>query len=164
MDEINYGQVATIIGRYYVMDRDKRWERVQLAYDALVDGTGEKSTNLLDTVESRYSQNETDEFFKPIINSNVDGRIKDSDVLLCFNYRSDRMREISQALGIAPLPFEGTVRSNLDITTMTRYKDGFPFNNLFPPQTMDNCLAEVLANHKIPQCHIAETEKYGIFE
>lgn len=105
MDSISYGKIATITGRYYAMDRDKRWERVKLAYDALCGGVGEATTDYAATIQARYEQGENDEFLKPII-ACPEGIIKDGDALLCFNFRSDRMREISQALGIAPLPFE----------------------------------------------------------
>lgn len=100
-------------------------------------------------------------FLKPII-GDKNGLIDDNDTLVCFNYRSDRMREISQALGIAPLPFETEkVPTGLHITTMTQYKGDYPFSLVFPPQTMDNVLAEWLGKLNIPQIHIAETEKYA---
>ncbi|KAJ3224923.1 hypothetical protein HK099_007643 [Clydaea vesicula] len=160
LQELNYGSVATVIGRYYVMDRDKRWERIKIAYDALVSGVGEESIDLEKTIQERYSKDETDEFLKPII-GDKEGIIKDGETIICFNYRSDRMREISQALGISPLPFDSKPLKNLNIVTMTRYKADFPFKNIFPVQSMDNVLAEWLDKKNVPQCHIAETEKYA---
>ncbi|KAJ3284083.1 hypothetical protein HDU79_008512 [Rhizoclosmatium sp. JEL0117] len=166
VDELNYGTLATIVGRYYAMDRDKRWERVKLAYDALVLGTGEtKCTtfqSFIDAVKTCYTRDETDEFLKPIVLEEAKGTIQDGDTVVFFNYRSDRMRELSSALGIAPQPFEcEKMPKDLSITTMTQYKSDFPFANIFPPQKMDNVLAEHLGKLSVPQCHIAETEKYA---
>jgi 2,3-bisphosphoglycerate-independent phosphoglycerate mutase len=156
-----YGDLATITGRYYAMDRDKRWERVQIAFEGIVQGKGEKTSDALATVNSRYEAGETDEFLKPII-SNPDGCIKDNDTIIMFNFRSDRMRELSQALGISPLPFEtDVIPKGIEIITMTQYKSDFPFKSIFPPQTMDNVLGEWLGKKSIPQSHIAETEKYA---
>ncbi|KAG9307284.1 hypothetical protein G9A89_017112 [Geosiphon pyriformis] len=171
INELNYGEVATIVGRYYAMDRDKRWERIKIAFEALTRGIGTKSEDPIATINQRFGENETDEFLKPIILSN-EGRIKgnyvlitakvpDGDTLFFFNYRADRMREIVQAFGISPPPFEADVPKNLDITTMTKYKSDFPFPVAFSPQKLDNVLAEWLAKHEIPQCHVAETEKYA---
>ncbi|KAI8923757.1 metalloenzyme [Entophlyctis helioformis] len=161
LDELHYGKLATIVGRYYAMDRDKRWERVKIAYEALVQGRGEVSADPLATVEARYAADETDEFLKPII-VGEDSRIGDNDTLIFFNFRSDRMRELSSALGMTPMPFEtDKVPANLSISTMTQYKADFPFATIFPPQTMDNVLAEWLGKCGIPQNHIAETEKYA---
>ncbi|KAJ3290769.1 2,3-bisphosphoglycerate-independent phosphoglycerate mutase [Borealophlyctis nickersoniae] len=158
---IGFGEVATVVGRYYAMDRDKRWERIKIAYEGLVQGEGEKTTDVLKTIQERYAKDETDEFLKPIIASE-EGRIGDNDTLIFFNFRSDRMREINQAFGIPPLPFE-TSKSpkDISITTMTKYKSDFPFPVIFPPQTMDNVLADWLGKLNVPQSHIAETEKYA---
>jgi len=112
------------------------------------------------TIEACYEAGETDEFLKPIILSE-EGRIKDGDTLFFFNFRSDRMREIVQTLGISPPPFETEVPKDLLITSMTQYKSDFPFPVAFPPQTMDNVLAEWLSKNDIPQVHVAETEKYA---
>ncbi|CDS06983.1 hypothetical protein LRAMOSA09506 [Lichtheimia ramosa] len=159
-ERLAYGTLATIVGRYYAMDRDKRWERVKIAFDALTKGEGEKATNAIETVEARYEAGETDEFLKPIILSDA-GRVQDNDTLFFFNFRSDRMREINQAFGIAPCPFDSKVPENLGQYTMTQYKGDFPFKVAFPAQTMDNVLAEWLAKNGIPQMHVAETEKYA---
>ncbi|OZJ03828.1 2,3-bisphosphoglycerate-independent phosphoglycerate mutase [Bifiguratus adelaidae] len=160
IDKLGYGDIATIVGRYYAMDRDKRWERVQVATDALLHGEGEKADDGLKAIEARYEKNETDEFLKPIILSD-EGCIKEGDTIFTFNFRSDRMREITQTLGVSPPPFDVTIPKDIEITTMTQYKADFPFKVAFPAQTMDNVLAEWLAKNDIPQCHIAETEKYA---
>ena len=105
------------------MDRDKRWDRVEKAFNALVKGQGEQSGNLLQTIQDRYAQNETDEFLTPIIATGVDGCIKEGDTVITFNFRSDRMREIGQALGISPPPFPtDAVPKNVEIISMTQYK------------------------------------------
>ncbi|KAG2226144.1 hypothetical protein INT45_011761 [Circinella minor] len=160
IDKLSYGKIATIVGRYYAMDRDKRWERVQIAFEGLTEGKGEKSDNPIKTIEERYNKDETDEFLKPIILSD-EGRVKDGDTLFFFNFRSDRMREINQAFGISPCPFEATVPKNLGIYDMTQFKGDFPFKVAFEPQQMDNVLAEWLSKNGIAQMHVAETEKYA---
>ncbi|KAJ3067185.1 hypothetical protein HDU98_009617, partial [Podochytrium sp. JEL0797] len=166
LDALHYGTLATVVGRYYAMDRDKRWERVKLAYDAIVLGAGEKecatTQSFIDAVKECYTRDITDEFLKPLVLPNAQGTIQDNDTVIFFNYRSDRMRELSAALGIAPCPFEAEkIPKNLNITTMTQYKADYPFACVFPPQKMDNVLAEWLGKKAIPQCHIAETEKYA---
>ncbi|EPZ36286.1 hypothetical protein ROZALSC1DRAFT_27880 [Rozella allomycis CSF55] len=157
----NNVKLATIVGRYYAMDRDNRWDRIKLAYDGFVRAEGEFTDNPIE---------ETDEFLKPIIvdkNGVVKGKFclkqnKDDDAVLFFNYRSDRMREIVQAFGINPLPFVSeTQPKKIHISCMTQYKADYPFPLLFPPQTMDNVLAEWLSKNNILQFHCAETEKYA---
>ncbi|KAI8970614.1 2,3-bisphosphoglycerate-independent phosphoglycerate mutase [Pilobolus umbonatus] len=160
MEKLEYGKVADVVGRYYAMDRDKRWERVQIAFDGLTQAKGEKVTDVVKAIEARYAEGQTDEFLKPII-VNEEGQIRNDDSIFCFNFRSDRMREISQAFGIPPCPFDSPVPENLEIVTMTQYKSDFPFKVAFPAQSMDNVLAEWLAKNSIPQIHIAETEKYA---
>ena len=153
LDELNYGKIATITGRYYAMDRDKRWDRVEKAFNALVKGEGEKSGNLLQTILDRYAADQTDEFLTPIIATGVDGSIKDGDTVITFNFRSDRMREISQALGISPPPFETTaVPKDIEIISMTQYKADFPFKNIFPPQVITLFLALILSHIDNGQC------------
>ncbi|KAJ3102456.1 hypothetical protein HDU97_000538 [Phlyctochytrium planicorne] len=168
VDSIGYGTLATVVGRYYAMDRDKRWERVKVAYDAVVDGVSNQDVYVSDldgfksAIETAYARNETDEFLKPIVLEKNQGSIRDGDTLVFFNFRSDRMRELSSTLGILPTPFEvARVPQNISITTMTQYKADYPFALIFPPQKMDNVLAEWLGRHEVPQCHIAETEKYA---
>ncbi|KAI7881844.1 2,3-bisphosphoglycerate-independent phosphoglycerate mutase [Lichtheimia hyalospora FSU 10163] len=160
MKKIDYGTIATIVGRYYAMDRDKRWERIQIAFEGLTKGKGEKADDAVSAIEKRYDQGETDEFLKPIILSDK-GRVKDGDTLFFFNFRSDRMREINQAFGISPCPFDSTVPKDLGIYDMTQYKGDFPFKVAFEAQTMDNVLAEWLSKNGISQMHVAETEKYA---
>ncbi|KAI0321198.1 cofactor-independent phosphoglycerate mutase [Amylostereum chailletii] len=155
------GELATVVGRYYAMDRDKRWERVKIAIDGLVGGIGEKAEDAVKEIEARYEKDETDEFLKPIIVNGDAGRIKDDDTLFFFNYRSDRMREIATVFGLPDKPMEVDVPKGLHITTMSRYNAEFPFPVAFPPQAMTNVLAEWLSKQGIKQAHIAETEKYA---
>ncbi|KAI1789182.1 cofactor-independent phosphoglycerate mutase [Ganoderma leucocontextum] len=155
------GEVATVIGRYYAMDRDKRWERVKIAVDGLVKGEGEKAEDPVKAIEEHYTKDETDEFLKPIIVDGDAGRIKDGDTLFFFNYRSDRMREIVTVFGLPDKPMEVDVPKDLHITTMSRYNADFPFHVAFPPQAMTNVLAEWLSKQGVKQAHIAETEKYA---
>lgn len=161
MKEINYGTLASITGRYYAMDRDKRWERIRIAVEGLTNG-GDMATDALDIVQARYARDETDEFLKPITLS-TEGLLKQNDTLFFFNYRSDRMREICQVLGqLDPsVPVTWNMLTGLHITSMTQYKADFPFPVAFPPQTMDMVLAETLSKLKKKQIHVAETEKYA---
>ncbi|KAF4610634.1 hypothetical protein D9613_007333 [Agrocybe pediades] len=163
--KLGYGEIATVIGRYYAMDRDKRWERIKIAVDGLVLGEGEKTEGgqegLVKAVEGNYEKDVTDEFLKPIIVNGDEGRIKDDDTIFFFNYRSDRMREIATVLGGLDKPIDMTIPKNLNITTMSRYNAEFPFAIAFPPQPMTNVLAEWLASQGATQAHIAETEKYA---
>ena len=109
----SYGELATVVGRYYAMDRDKRWERVKIAVDGLVDGKGEETTDVLKTIQERYDNKETDEFLKPIIVNGAEGRIKEGDTLFFFNYRSDRMREIVSVIGLPDKPLEVDIPEDL---------------------------------------------------
>ncbi|KAK0200296.1 cofactor-independent phosphoglycerate mutase [Desarmillaria ectypa] len=162
MKKEEYGELATVVGRYYAMDRDKRWERIKIAIDGLVGGVGETVTkSTVDTIKANYEKDVTDEFLKPIIVNGDAGRIKDGDSLFFFNYRSDRMREISSVFGLPDKPMKVTIPKDLSITTMSRYNIEFPFHVAFPPQGMTNVLAECLSKHGIKQAHIAETEKYA---
>ncbi|KAK0486574.1 phosphoglycerate mutase [Armillaria novae-zelandiae] len=162
MKKEEYGELATVVGRYYAMDRDKRWDRIKIAIDGLVGGVGETATETaVAAIKANYEKDVTDEFLKPIIVNGDAGRIKDGDSLFCFNYRSDRMREISSVFGLPDKPMEVTIPKDLSITTMSRYNDEFPFHVAFPPQAMTNVLAEWLSKHDIKQAHIAETEKYA---
>lgn len=154
------------MGRYYVMDRDKRWERIQIAFEGLIDGKGEETSEdkVIELVSSRYASKEdpqTDEFLKPII-LNRDGLIKENDTLVFINYRSDRVRQITETLGIK-MNFESATKvpANLKLYTMTQYKKEFPFTMLYPPVVPKNVLAEAISNCKLTQYHVAETEKYA---
>lgn len=158
------GELATVVGRYYAMDRDKRWERVKIAIDGLVKGEGEDakgSENVVDIIKQNYEKNVTDEFFKPIIVNGDQGRIQDGDTLFFFNYRSDRMREIASVFGLPEKPMEVDIPKDLHIATMSRYNAEFPFPVTFPPQAMTNVLAEWLSKQGLKQAHVAETEKYA---
>ncbi|MBX2944412.1 MAG: 2,3-bisphosphoglycerate-independent phosphoglycerate mutase [Cyclobacteriaceae bacterium] len=158
------GKIASVIGRYYAMDRDKRWERVKLAYDLLVHGTGLKTENVLEAVQQSYSEGVTDEFIKPIIiteNGRPVATIKDGDAVLCFNFRTDRGREITQVLTQEDFPGYNMKKLNLHYTTLTNYDDTFKnVNVIFDKDNLENTLGEVLAHAGKKQIRIAETEKY----
>lgn len=157
------GVISTIIGRYYAMDRDKRWERIKVAYDQLVNGEGKQSDNMTQAIQESYDEGVTDEFIKPIVNSTVDGRIKEGDVVIFFNYRNDRAKEITIALTQQDMPEQGmTTISGLQYFCMTPYDASFTgVNILFPKENVTNTLAEYLSSKGKKQLHIAETEKYA---
>ena len=159
------GQIATVTGRYYAMDRDKRWERVKLAYDALVRGEGEKTSDVLEAVRSAYAQGVTDEFLKPIIHCDGQGdplaRIADGDVVLCFNFRTDRCREITQVLTQRDFPEQGMKKLDLHYVTMTEYdKDFQGVEVIFHNKDLVMTMGEVLEKAGKTQLRMAETEKY----
>ncbi|KAK9471098.1 metalloenzyme [Dipodascopsis tothii] len=154
-------KVSTVVGRYYAMDRDKRWERVDVALKGLIEGKGEVTEDFVGAIESKYAAGETDEFLKPLVLADPKTRIQAADTLFFFNYRSDRVREITQLFGVDSSPVDTDVPENLYITTMTQYKADYPFKVAFPPQRMDDVLAEWLGKKGVPQIHIAETEKYA---
>ncbi|EMR08329.1 2,3-bisphosphoglycerate-independent phosphoglycerate mutase [Pneumocystis murina B123] len=158
--DLGIGELATIVGRYYAMDRDKRWERITIALEGIIYGIGEEDSDVINVINRRYQKNETDEFLKPII-VNKKGCISDGDTLFFFNYRSDRVRQITQVLGVDSTLTSLQIPKNLSITTMTQYKVDYPFPVAFPPQKMDNVLAEWLSKKGILQSHVAETEKYA---
>ena len=158
-------KIATVSGRYYAMDRDKRWERVRLAYDALVKGAGETSTDPLAAVEQSYAAGITDEFIKPTVitddNKQPLALIKDGDYALCFNFRTDRCREITEVLTQNDLPDQGMKKLALDYTTMTQYDAKFKgVNVIFENDDLPNTLGEIIAGAGLKQIRIAETEKY----
>ena len=156
------GKIATITGRYYAMDRDKRWERIKKAYDAMVHGTGNLTPNILEAISESYQKDVTDEFLLPIINSNVkDGSIKDGDAVICFNFRTDRCREITEALTQTEFPLENMKPLKLDYTTMTLYDHSFKhLHVIFQKDDLVNTIGEVLAQNNKSQIRISETEKY----
>jgi 2,3-bisphosphoglycerate-independent phosphoglycerate mutase len=159
------GKIATVSGRYYAMDRDKRWERVKLAYDALVNGIGEKATDALAAIEQSYAQNVTDEFIKPTIILDESQKplatIKDGDAVICFNFRTDRCREITQVLSQTDMPEFGMKKLSLHYTTMTDYDRTFKnVSVIFENDNLNNTIGEILANNGKKQIRIAETEKY----
>ncbi|KAK4161819.1 BPG-independent [Cladorrhinum sp. PSN259] len=160
--EVGIGQIATVVGRYYAMDRDKRWERVELALKGLILGEGEESSDPVTTVKERYEKGENDEFLKPIIVGGDESRIKDGDNVFFFNYRSDRVRQITQLLGdVDRSPRPDFPYPKINLVTMTQYKLDYPFEVAFKPQSMDNVLAEWLGRQGVEQVHVAETEKYA---
>jgi len=157
------GKVVSVIGRYYAMDRDKRWERVKLAYDCLVHGTGTKVENLTDGIQASYDANVTDEFIKPILLEGFEkkGRIEEGDVVINFNFRTDRGRQITEALTQQDFPDFGMKKLKLHYITMTRYDESFEnVEVLYEKDNLFNTLGQVLADHHLKQIRIAETEKY----
>jgi len=165
LNEIKYGELATIVGRYYAMDRDTRWERTRTAYDAMVANIGEDSTldKAIDVVKQRYAKDQTDEFLEPIV-FGEQSRVKDGDTILFFNYRADRMRQISEVFGgerWKTLESKHKHPENLKVFGMTQYKKEFKLPCLFAPASTDNVLAEWLSKQKVSQFHCAETEKYA---
>lgn len=157
------GKVASIIGRYYAMDRDKRWERVKIAYDLLVHGEGKKATDMVEAMQESYNEDITDEFIKPIVNANVDGTIKEGDAVIFFNYRNDRAKEITTVLTQHDMPEAGmTTIPNLQYYCMTPYDASFTgVHILFDKENVANTLGEYLSSLDKKQLHIAETEKYA---
>ena len=155
------GTIASVIGRYYAMDRDHRWERLKEAYNLLVYGEGKHTENVIEAVEESYAEGVTDEFLKPIVNDNVDGRIGAGHVVIFFNYRNDRAKELTTVLtqhsedGMNPIP-------DLQYYCMTPYDDSFKgVHILFSKSDVPDTLAEVLSRDGKKQLHIAETEKYA---
>lgn len=157
------GKIASIIGRYYAMDRDKRWNRVKEAYDLLVSGIGKKTSDMVKAVEESYAEGITDEFIKPIVNAGVDGRIKDGDVVIFFNFRNDRAKELTIVLTQQDMPEEGMhTIPGLQYYCMTPYDASFKgVHILFDKENVDNTLGEYLSKLGKKQLHIAETEKYA---
>jgi 2,3-bisphosphoglycerate-independent phosphoglycerate mutase len=148
--ELPAGRIATVVGRYYAMDRDGRWERTQRAYDAIVEGKGEHADDPVAAVGASYENGVTDEFIEPIV---LDGRprLTRDDAAIFFNFRPDRARQLSKLL----------LDEGFDLTTMTRYSDELDCPVAFGEQRVDETLAQVLAEHGVRQLHVAETEKYA---
>ncbi len=161
------GKVATVTGRYYAMDRDKRWERVKVAYDAMVAGVGEVSTtDLLSAIQTSYDNNVTDEFIKPIVQVDADGnpvgKIEEGDVIVFFNFRNDRAKELTIVLTQQDMPEEGMKTIPLHYCTMTPYDATFKgMHILFDKDNVQNTIGEVVSNAGLKQLRIAETEKYA---
>ena len=161
--EKSAGKIASIIGRYYAMDRDKRWERVKEAYDLLVNGEGKKATDMVQAMQESYDEGVTDEFIKPIVNADCDGTIKEGDVVIFFNYRNDRAKELTVVLTQQDMPEAGMhTIPGLQYYCMTPYDASFKgVHILFDKENVANTLGEYIASKGLNQLHIAETEKYA---
>ena len=164
----NGAHIASIVGRFYAMDRDKRWNRVKVAYDLLVEGKGRQVTDMVEGVQSCYDTDSedhknTDEFMEPLVNANVDGRIKEGDVVIFFNYRNDRAKELTVVLTQQDMPEEGMhTIPGLRYYCMTPYDASFKgVHILFPKENVQNTLGEYISNQGLKQLHTAETEKYA---
>ncbi len=154
------GKIATITGRYFAMDRDNRWERIKVAYDAMTKGVGESSSNWKEAIEKSYQKGITDEFIKPIIISGTE-LIKEGDIVINFNFRTDRGREITQALTQKDFPEQEMKKLDLYYVTMTNYDDNFTGVQVaYNKDNLENTLGEVLSKNGLKQIRIAETEKY----
>lgn len=158
------GEIASVIGRYYAMDRDNRWERVKLAYDAMVNGKGELTQDISASIDNSYANNITDEFLKPLIKSKNGqplAKIEAGDVVICFNFRTDRGRQISQALTQGDFPEQEMSKLDIHYVTLTSYDDSFDnVEVVFEKDNLKNTLGEVLSQKGKNQIRIAETEKY----
>ena len=162
-NEAGNAAIASIIGRFYAMDRDKRWERVKIAYDLLVSGEGKQATDLLEAMQESYDEGVTDEFIKPINNSKIDGTIKEGDVVIFFNYRNDRAKELTIVLTQQDMPEQGMKTiPGLQYYCMTPYDASFTgVHILFPKENVENTLGEYISSKGLKQLHTAETEKYA---
>jgi 2,3-bisphosphoglycerate-independent phosphoglycerate mutase len=159
-------KIASLIGRYYTMDRDKRWERIKVGYDLMVNGIGKPSNNLLESMQSSYNENITDEFIKPIVmvdnNNKPLAKIDSGDVVICFNYRTDRLRQITIALTQINMPEFGMNIIPLRYYTMTRYDESFKnMHIIYDKDNLNNTLGEIISKNNKSQLRIAETEKYA---
>ena len=155
--------IASIIGRFYAMDRDKRWERVKTAYDLLISGEGFQAKDMVEAMELSYADGVTDEFVKPINNANIDGTIKEGDVIIFFNYRNDRAKELTIVLTQQDMPEQGMKTiPGLQYYCMTPYDASFKgVHILFPKENVENTLGEYVSQQGLKQLHTAETEKYA---
>ncbi|WP_120489350.1 2,3-bisphosphoglycerate-independent phosphoglycerate mutase [Bergeyella cardium] len=161
----NVGKLATIVGRYYAMDRDKRWERVKLAYDVMVNATGAPAQDAVEAIQKSYDEGISDEFLKPIVcideHQNPIAKIKDGDVVFCFNFRTDRGREITEVLSQQDFPDFGMHKLNLHYITMTNYDSEFKgVQVVFDEEVLTHTLGEILEANGKRQIRTAETEKY----
>lgn len=163
LKKYNLPPVATVIGRYWAMDRDNRWDRVEKAYNCLLLGEGGCAKSAIEAVKTSYAQGENDEFVQPTAICDSNSRIKDNDAVIFFNFRPDRAREITKAINFDN--FKGferkAVRKNLFYVTMTQYDETFDFPVAFPPQKLVNILGDILDENGVKQFRTAETEKYA---
>lgn len=163
IDRIGVGRIASVVGRYWAMDRDNRWDRVERAYNLFLSGTGNVAADPIAAMEAGYAADITDEFAEPTVIGAADKhRFSDGDSVLCFNYRSDRVRQISMALCFDDFDgFERTARADVSLTTFTQYRADFPFPVAFPPTELRGIFPEVISQAGLRQKRIAETEKYA---
>jgi 2,3-bisphosphoglycerate-independent phosphoglycerate mutase len=166
IEEIGVGKVASLVGRYYAMDRDKRWERTKRAYDLLVHGEGERATDPVSAIKRSYERGLTDEFIEPIVIEDASGKplgtIEDEDAVIFFNFRPDRARQLTRALAVAGFnEFPVLGRPKIDFVCFTLYDRTFPLAIAFAPHEHQNVLAEVWANITVRNYRLAETEKYA---
>ena len=162
-DSINpkISKIVSVIGRYFAMDRDHRWERTKRAYDLLTRGEGEVTTQFVESIEKQYALKHTDEFMEPLFCGNTDACIKEGDTVLCFNFRTDRGRQITEALTQRDLKEDGMQKLKLNYYTTTIYDDNFNIaGSLYTKDFISNSLGEVIANAGLAQMRAAETEKY----
>ncbi|MBN1950852.1 MAG: 2,3-bisphosphoglycerate-independent phosphoglycerate mutase [Bacteroidales bacterium] len=164
--ETSNGKIASLIGRYYTMDRDKRWDRVKVGYDLMVSGKGTPSTDVLKAIEESYAAGVTDEFIKPVVMVGEDGKplgtVREGDVVICFNFRTDRLRQITTVLTQQDMPEEGMKTLPLHYLTMTTYDESFKgVEAVFEKQNVRNTMGEVISKAGLKQIRIAETEKYA---
>ena len=157
------GRIASIVGRYWGMDRDNRWERVQRAFDLFTAGRGSSYPTAQDAIQASYAADVGDEFVEPcVIGANAEGRLEEGDGVICFNYRSDRMRQLCMALALADFDgFERGKRPQLSVVTMTQYRADFPFPLAFPPRQLKGTFGDVISAAGLRQARMAETEKYA---
>jgi len=161
IDEINYGEIVTICGRYYAMDRDTRWDRTKLAYDLYLNGKGDEFKNFDKVVSKSYKDQISDEFITPKIKKNKKGVIKENDGLITFNFRSDRMRQIVSSFTDKNFNYFSINHQNMMIISMTQYHDRFNFPVLYKPIKLNSILPEILSKNNMNQLRAAETEKYA---
>ncbi|MBQ5729349.1 MAG: 2,3-bisphosphoglycerate-independent phosphoglycerate mutase [Bacteroidaceae bacterium] len=161
--QANGANIASIVGRFYAMDRDKRWERVKEAYDLLVEGKGKQATDMVQAMQESYDADVTDEFILPIHNATVDGTIQEGDVVIFFNYRNDRAKELTIVLSQQDMPEAGMKTiPGIQFYCMTPYDASFQnVHILFPKENVNNTLGEYIASKGLTQLHTAETEKYA---
>ena len=164
--EIGVGEIASLCGRYYAMDRDKRWERIELAYKLLVDGEGERATDAVAAIKKSYERGVTDEFLEPVVITRADGApvgtIQDGDSIIFFNFRADRARQITSALAVPGFDdFATPNRPHTHFVCFSVYDKTYPLPVAFPPELPRNILASVFAAHEVNNFRLAETEKYA---
>ncbi|HEX5050471.1 MAG TPA: 2,3-bisphosphoglycerate-independent phosphoglycerate mutase [Planctomycetota bacterium] len=163
MQELGVGRIGTVVGRYYAMDRDKRWDRVQKAYDALTLGQGLVADSAQAAIEQAHARNEGDEFVLPTVIGSPDrGRVRTGDSVIFFNYRTDRARQLTEAF--VSREFDGFARTSVPVVsfvTMTRYRDDFPCAVAYAPQNLTGIFPQIVSEHGLAQLRIAETEKYA---